>query len=461
MRKKIPYPKPDDGHKYAFMSDPTSGVIGFPKNRLTSDNKLSFPFPGQLNTSEPLKLIEECKDNEECPARDYGELDSNYLALAEDCPITENNGCPLFLTAFAENKSRDLGWKEIFEFDDSSMLDIIISNFHKLKNTLKPPIKLGHDETQALVQNSGFPSAGWITDLKRESATNKLLAYFSSVPEAIIRLIENGSYKRLSAELYNNYIDPVTKKAFGPTIRAVSILGADVPRIKTLEDLTVIYHSDKLPYKILTEEENMDPAIKKLTEIVKGLKKDVKKLEEHGLDDKDSVIQALRKRIADLEAQINTIGKSSDNPVPSADDIQLAEKFKIQDGIISKLSETIKTIGSELQHANKHILEDKKTSFRAVNSKSLTPAFLDKALESINFAEEDNKVLELVTLMVKLNDEGSLFLAEPADIDEVILDPKVIKLSQDTLHNEVTALAEKDKISYTEAFDRVLLLKKA
>jgi hypothetical protein len=421
-------------------------------------NDVGEVFITDNDSIEPVKIEDDLIRNTE-----------DIYKLAESCPITQDNGCPLFLSAFAENTSKDLGWKEIFEFDDSSMLDIIISNFHKLKDTLSPPLKLGHDEKQALVQNSGFPSAGWITGLKRKVATNKLLAYFSNVPEQIVQLIESGAYRRISAELYNNYIDPDTKEEFGPTMRAVSILGADVPRIKTLDDLTVIYHSDKLPYKILTEENNMD-SIKKLEETVKGMKKDVKDLlklagEEGSTlirgDGTSSLVENLKKRIAELEAQIKAMRASGGSDTGSDSSTNLSEKVKSQDEMITKLSASVITIGSELKDANEHILDSKKTDFKTKAGKILTPAFIDKALESINFAEENNKVLELIQYMTKLQEDNALFLAEPMEIEEELVDPKIMKFSQDKLHNQVTALAEKEKINYTEAFNRVMLLKKA
>ena len=409
----------------------------------------------------PVKIEENLTKNSEI----------DIYKLAESCPVTQNNGCPLFLSAFAENTSKDLGWKEIFEFDDSSILDIIISNFHKLKDKLNPPVKLGHDEKQALVQNSGFPSAGWITDVKRKEATNKLLAYFSNVPEAIIRLIENGAYKRLSAELYNNYIDPETKEAFGPTIRAVSILGADVPRIKTLEDLTVIYHSDKLPYKILPEGKNVN-LIKKLEGTVKGLKKDViEVLKLQDITEESPIVKSLRVRIAELEDELETLksqkkgGRSnSGEGEPRREgefeeaDIRLSEKIRSQQDIITKLSDSVKTIGSELKGANEYILGAKKDSFRASKSKVFTPAFVDKAMEMLNFTEED-KMFELIDHIVELKKDNTLFLDDVALLDEIIENPIEIKNSQDALHNQITALAEKDKVTYEIAFDRVMALK--
>jgi hypothetical protein len=412
----------------------------------------------------PVKIEENLTKNSEI----------DIYKLAESCPVTQNNGCPLFLSAFAENTSKDLGWKEIFEFDDPSILDIIISNFYKLKDTLNPPVKLGHDEKQALVQNSGFPSAGWITDVKRKDATNKLLAYFSNVPEAIIRLIESGSYKRLSAELYNNYIDPETKEEFGPTIRAVSILGADVPRIKTLNDLTVIYHSDNLPYKILPEEKNVN-LIKFLEKTLKGLKKDVEGvLKLQDVTEESQIVKSLRVKIAELEDQLEALksqkkgGKEGQrfdengNPINDPNrveaDIQLSEKIKSQNDIITKLSDSVKIIGSELKEANEHIIGSKKDSFRASKSKIFTPAFIDEAMKILNFTEED-KLFKFIDHIVTLNKDNALFLNEKAVLDEIIEDPIAFKNSQDELHNQVLALAEKDKVEYSVAFDRVLALK--
>lgn len=464
----MPYPIPDGNHTHACMYLSASSRIEFPRKRLKSKRKLQYPIPGAFGTREPLRLIEKCEENEDCPAKEYSNLESNYLKLAESCSIAQRKGCPLFLSVFAENTNKDIGWQEIFEFSDSGVLDVILSNFDKLKDKLTPPLKLGHDEEQALVQNSGFPAAGWITALKRKAATNKLLAYFSNVPEVIIKLIESGAYKRISAELYNNYIDPQTKEEYGPTIRAASILGADIPKIKTLEDLVVIYHSDKQPYKILTEENNMNP-VKKLEEIVKEMKKELKdltKLTDHlegGNSDEGAgtLIQGLKDKITKLEQEIKTLMSTATATESANKTTDLSEKVKSQNDMITKLSSTVKTIGSELANANKHILEDKETSFKTKAGKVLTPAFIEKALESINFAEEDNKVLELIQHMITLNEDKALFLSEPTDLEEELIDPKIIKLSQDKLHNEVTALAEKDKIDYTKAFDRVMLLKKA
>lgn len=465
MLNQMPYPIPDGAHTHACMYSPTASRIEFPPDRLNSDHKLQYPLSGSdpFDTGDPLMLIEKCNDNEDCPAKEFSELDPNYLELAEKCSVAQCNGCPLFLTAFAENISKDLGWREIFEFDDSSMLDIIISNFHKLKDTLNPPLKLGHDEKQALVQNSGFPSAGWITDLKRKAATNKLLAYFSNVPEVIVKLIESGAYKRISAELYNNYIDPDTKEAFGPTIRAVSILGADIPRIKTLDDLTVIYHSDKQSYKILTEEKNMDP-IKKLEEIVKGLKKDVKDIIKLAGDDStlvrgdgnSSLVANLKSRIAELEAQIKAM-RAGGGDKEGSETTELSEKVKNQEEMITKLSSTVKTIGSELANANDHILESKKVDFKSTINNVFTPAFVDKAMELLSFAEDEDNVRTLISHMITLHENDALFLPEILQLEEVI-EPSIRKKSQDAVHNAVTALAEKDKIEYSEAFDRYLLL---
>jgi hypothetical protein len=400
----------------------------------------------------------------------------NLYKLAESCPVTADSGCPLFLSTFAENENKDIGWMEVFEFDDSNVLGMLVKNFKKLKSKLSPPIKLGHDESQKLVQNSGFPSAGWITGLKRKGTTNKLLAYFSNVPNPIVKLIESGAYKRISAEIYNNYVDPDTHKAFGPTMRAVSILGADVPRIKTLKDLAIIYNSDGLPYKTFQKEEiGMDV----IMQMIEALKEELSKLA--GLDkaeDTEQVqeaVEALQEKFGEAadaftalsesqNKEINKLLKANKKKVTltgnDPDTLKLSETIDTQASLITQLSESVKTIGSELKGAQDHILESKKASVKATLSKNFSPALVEKAMPLINFSEGEDKVVDLLTAMQKMQEESALFLSEPLDIEQQEFNSSMGNgNSEDKLHNEVTALSEKDNCSYKVAFDKLMVLK--
>lgn len=117
-------------------------------------------------------------------------------------------------------------------------LQLIATNTMKLllDNNHKPPLKLGHDPEQAfwakgepiLGQYDGDPALGWISNLRMSG--DKILADFVDVPEVVVNAIEKGLYKTVSIEL--RYIDYV-----GYIITAVALLGADLPAVKSLDDL--------------------------------------------------------------------------------------------------------------------------------------------------------------------------------------------------------------------------------
>ncbi len=124
---------------------------------------------------------------------------------------------------------------------DEGDLDEIIGNFDELKDKLKPPMVLGHDEDQKIIQNSGLPSLGWVTSLSKKDDGDevKLVAHFDDVPEIAREVIRQGKYKRFSSEIYENYTDDDGKE-HGMALRRVSLLGADIPEVKNLADVVAL-----------------------------------------------------------------------------------------------------------------------------------------------------------------------------------------------------------------------------
>lgn len=119
-------------------------------------------------------------------------------------------------------------------------LDAIAENFRKLREWIKPPLKLGHADKQFLAQQDGQPALGFVDSVRREGT--KLLATVKGVPKALRDLVKAGRYRRVSAELYPAFETTSAEAnlksgAKGPTLQAVALLGADVPEVKTLEDL--------------------------------------------------------------------------------------------------------------------------------------------------------------------------------------------------------------------------------
>jgi hypothetical protein len=109
-------------------------------------------------------------------------------------------------------------------------LEDMARNFDELKDKIKPPIKLGHRQLE------GQPALGWVEGLR--VLGEKLIASVVDVPPIITEAIKRKLYRRVSPEIYFGYKDTTTKKRYNLVVSAVSLLGADIPAVKTLEDLT-------------------------------------------------------------------------------------------------------------------------------------------------------------------------------------------------------------------------------
>jgi hypothetical protein len=109
-------------------------------------------------------------------------------------------------------------------------LEDMARNFDELKEKIKPPIKLGHRQLE------GQPALGWVESLR--VLGEKLIASVADVPPIITEAIKRKLYRRVSPEIYFGYKDTTTKKRYNFVVSAVSLLGADIPAVKTLEDLT-------------------------------------------------------------------------------------------------------------------------------------------------------------------------------------------------------------------------------
>jgi cation transport regulator ChaB len=125
-----------------------------------------------------------------------------------------------------------------FKKDD---LKAIVDAFDELtaneKLNYEPPAKLGHDEGQKLAQNDGFPAVGWVSALKMVG--DKLIATLSKVPKKVGEIIMAGGYKKISPEIYSNY--EIGGKKYRWVLKAVSLLGADIPAIKAIKDIQALY----------------------------------------------------------------------------------------------------------------------------------------------------------------------------------------------------------------------------
>ena len=126
---------------------------------------------------------------------------------------------------------------DLYEEDDLQAME---EAFYACKGKLRPPLKLGHNEIQSLWEMDGMPAIGWVDNVRMVG--RDLVADLIKVPRAIYDLIEAGAYRTMSAEIYWNVV--VDGKKYPYALKALALLGADIPAVKTVSDLLSLYKDE-------------------------------------------------------------------------------------------------------------------------------------------------------------------------------------------------------------------------
>ena len=109
-------------------------------------------------------------------------------------------------------------------------LDAMVEAFRELD--FKPALKVGHAE------KPGTPAYGYIDNLRRVGS--KLVADFIDVPREIYEQIKRRGFDRVSAEIWWNLRR--AGKVFKRVLKAVALLGAEVPAVAGLKPLREVVH---------------------------------------------------------------------------------------------------------------------------------------------------------------------------------------------------------------------------
>ncbi|WLR49585.1 hypothetical protein LC065_20285 (plasmid) [Halobacillus litoralis] len=109
-------------------------------------------------------------------------------------------------------------------------LSEMVNNFQKFseEGSLEPPFKVDHSE-------SARDQVGWIKNVYLEGDTLFADALVTE-PDAVAK-IQRGTWKKVSAEIYKNYVEDNTKEQHGMTFRALSIVS--IPHLKGLEGIAI------------------------------------------------------------------------------------------------------------------------------------------------------------------------------------------------------------------------------
>lgn len=101
----------------------------------------------------------------------------------------------------------------------------------------RPPLKLGHDDAQKFIgqnKGSGAPALGWVHNLRRIG--NKVVADFKDVPSKLLDMIRQKRYNSVSIEMLPSL--EFDGKNYSTVLTAVAILGAELPAVKGLKELS-------------------------------------------------------------------------------------------------------------------------------------------------------------------------------------------------------------------------------
>jgi hypothetical protein len=115
-----------------------------------------------------------------------------------------------------------------------SVVDAIVESSRKLAG-MEPPFKLSHDPKQEM---AGQPAIGWLHNVRKVG--KKLISDIKDVPEVIFNLIDRKAYKKISAEIWQNFTDE-TKNKHPFVLSGAALLGADVPALYSITDVAKLF----------------------------------------------------------------------------------------------------------------------------------------------------------------------------------------------------------------------------
>lgn len=111
-------------------------------------------------------------------------------------------------------------------------LSRIADTFGKLGDKLRVALKMGHNIQQQMTD--GHPALGWVE--KIWVAGDKLMARMVDVPDVVYNAIQKKRYRNVSVELDVDVEHKGEKYPY--VLTGVALLGADIPAVNTLADLT-------------------------------------------------------------------------------------------------------------------------------------------------------------------------------------------------------------------------------
>lgn len=176
-------------------------------------------------------------------------------------------------------------------------LDDMVKAFKELD--YRPALKIGHTKDKP-----GSPAFGWITNLRKEGT--KLLADFESMHDTVIQALRNRNYDRVSSEIYFNL--KRGGNVFRRALKAVALLGAEVPAVAKLVPLHKVEFADDASAEAVFEATGTNVAVPE-SEYVAALSKRVDALltllKENDMAKNAAEIKVLKDQLAKFKTEMD------------------------------------------------------------------------------------------------------------------------------------------------------------
>ncbi len=309
------------------------------------------------------------------------------------------------------------------EYDDSD-LDSIIDSFGKEISGFKVPIKLGHNNKQKLLIEDGLPAAGWIENLKKVG--EDILCDFVDIPKKIYTLIKNKAYQAKSSEIYRDF-KALNGKKYKTVLKAVSILGEDIPEVSNLNDIMSLYDSEQRQYTVITLENNLTNEQNSFSHNQEEEMAD-KKVDVTLAEDKEKELLA---KIKILEEKLSKF-KSDDNEKNKFSK-EVEDLKTIINDTTSKLQETQSQLDVEVFKNREKDVDTQVSKF--ISDKKITPAQGDDLKSILLFASNHSGKIKYFSKGEKSEDK--IFSEVVTDFLEkqfsaTLSDDEVTKKGEDT-----------------------------
>jgi len=320
-------------------------------------------------------------------------------------------------------------------------LDEMIRAFNNTNKTVPPYLKLGHNDKQDLLSNSGMPAAGWVERLYRSG--DKLYADFTDIPEKIYDLIEKRAYRKVSCEIYLDV--KLEDKSYKYLIGAIALLGAETPGVMNLDDILNLYGfaaSTVKTYKETFENNQLKIYSLDCTQEDGAMPKTESEIK------LELEMQEAKTKLAETEAENKKFKADLEAAEKAKADLEKsqAEKEKELLDIKTKLFETD--------------LEGKLDQLQ--NEKLMTPsqrqyvkALMGTEKKEYGFKEGDKEVqlskFDVLKKLFELNKK-----VEDVNTEESTTDEKPEGKTSKVLHEKIEKYAKEHKITYGEAYKIVL-----